>query len=505
MTLDTITEQDFRLHMFLRLLMLASVLVSAVFYQQTSYFNGVLLTKTYLLIFFNFLFSCVFILSYEKIRQPFYFLIGLTIFDILFTTSLIFYTESTESMYVVFYLFNIVFAAMVFRRTGALGAALLSGLLYSFLSSTTLDYFSGKTFSVITTITSFLVVGLLSGQLVEDLKKSRQRVSRLEKLNEEIVDSLDSGLLGFNEQCAIEKINPMALKLLALESSKQVIGKTLREVVPALADLERGSVMHEVRDLVIQGKQKRILISRVELPENHGMILLRDLSEILNLEQQMRRQEHMAGIGRLAAGLAHEIRNPIASISGSAQLLIEKNEELERKKLLDIVVRESDRVNRLVSQLLDFAKPSRLLRQPVKLADLVQECIDATCARPDFQNEKVKIYKQVEPGLIVIADRDQLREAITNLIVNSIQASSQKIEVAAYRKNNAIEIIISDNGAGIPSQHRERIFEPFFTTRQTGTGLGLAQVYKMVRNHDGQVDIQSEEGKGTKLKLRIPA
>jgi two-component system sensor histidine kinase PilS (NtrC family) len=496
--------------MFLRLIMLFSVLVSTVLYQLFSGVGSEVVVRTYLITFFTFLITTAFIFLYEKARYVSYFVTSQVAYDVLFTTALIFYTGLADSMYTVFYIFNILFAAIIFGRMGAIMAALLSAAMYMIVTAVNAESASDeRLFRQVTTVTAFVAIALLAGQLIDELRKSRLQINVLERLSEEIVESLDSGLLGLDANAVVRKVNRTALELLAIPDQSMVLGKPFREIAPGLGEARETGV----RELAVRGRMRRILVTRVVLPEAHGLVVLRDLTDVLELEERLRRQERLAGVGRLAAGVAHEIRNPIASISGAAQLLgTSAADGDETKRLSQIIVRESERVDRLVAQLLTFARPAAARREPVELSQIVRECVESLKARPDFSEQEIDIRVSLEGPLLMRGDKDELREVVTNLIVNAMQALGEKnarapkrLAIEGAKRERFIELVISDNGPGIPREFRERIFDPFFTTKAQGTGLGLARVHKIVREHDGQVDFETEEGKGTSLKVRLPA
>lgn len=497
--------------MFLRLMMLSSVLVSTLGYQFSGILSSSLVINSYYVVFFTFLVTSCFVFLYEKTRSARYFLVSQVCYDIFFTTALIFYTESYDSVYTIFYFFNIIFCAILFRgRLAAISAALASSGLYAFifwLNSANIR--DDKFFPLLTTVTAFISIALLSGQLVEELRRSRQHVSKLESLSGEIVDSLDSGLLGLNADEVVERVNRTALSMLGIRSEQSVIGRTLSDLLPAFIDAQ-GS---QIREIAIKGKNRRMLVTRVTLTESHSMILLRDLTEVLDLEEKVRRQERLAGVGRLATGVAHEIRNPIASISGAAQLLgVDGSDSDEKRRLTDIIVRESERVDRLVTQLLKFAKPPVGQRVQLDLRDVIRESVESMRIRPDFQNSGIDLQVKINGPLLVKGNKDELNEVIGNLFVNAMQAlldhkpaGAKIITLEGKRVDSQIVVSVSDNGPGIPREFRSRIFDPFFTTKASGTGLGLAQVHKIVRDHDGYLDVDTEEGRGTALTFRLPA
>ena len=504
-------ERDIRLYMFLRLTMLCSVLVSTVGYQITGLINTGVTTNTYFIIFFTFLVTSAFVFLYEKTRHIRYFLVSQVSYDVIFTTALIYYSGTYDSIFTIFYLFNIIFAAILFRgRVVALGVAVVSGVLYSIVFLINVSNINeDRYFPLLTMLTAFISIALLAGQLVEELRKSRLRISRLERLNEEIVDWLDSGLIALDQDGAIERINRTGLQILGIKDIASVRGRRINETFPVIFDEQGG----RVREVHIREKLHRMLVSNVSLPDGYGMIVFRDLTEVLELEERLRRQERLAGVGRLAAGVAHEVRNPIASISGAAQLLsTDSVDGDERQRLVQIIIRESERVDRLVSQLLRFAKPTIIQRESIDLGELLAECVETIKLRPDFTALNANVEVRADEALVVKGSKDELREVISNLLVNAMQAlaeqqgnSDKRITVKGQKKGSQIVISVGDNGPGIPKEFKGRVFDPFFTTKSYGTGLGLAQVHKIIRDHDGQVDIDTEVGRGTSLTIRLPA
>ncbi len=525
---------EVRLYMFLRLLMLYSVLVSAVFFQKSKILPESVFFNAYSITFLTFLLTTVFILLYEKAKTIKYFLASQIIYDIFFTTSLIFYTGPYDSIYIIFYFLNVLFAAFLFHSRGALLAALFSGALFVLLVWIHSDsIFPEKRLSILTILTALIAMALLSGQLIEELQKTRKHVSALEGLGEEIVERLDSGLIGLDTNDSVIKMNKTTQNLLGIPSAEIFYGKKLREVLPYLGDYKKSGI----REIVIQGKKSRILLNHVALPENQSMILLKDLSSILELEDQVRLNEHLAVIGRLVTGIAHEIRNPVASLSGAAQLLLSKptldsvaftsckssGEESERERdvdatknketLLKIILRETERVDRLVSQLLQFSRPIVLKKEQINLTKIVQECIETIRTREDYQSLKIEVFNKIKNPLITQGSSDQLYEVFTNLLVNALQAFSEElgknkkptITIEGEKTSGYIKIVVSDNGPGIAPEHKIRAFEPFFTTKPQGVGLGLAQVHKIIREHFGKIELESSIGHGACFKIFLPA
>jgi two-component system sensor histidine kinase PilS (NtrC family) len=230
-----------------------------------------------------------------------------------------------------------------------------------------------------------------------------------------------------------------------------------------------------------------------------------DLTELRRMQLKVERAERLASIGRLAAGIAHEIRNPLASISGSMEMLkTSPGADEDSRQLMAIAVREVDRLNALITDLLDYARPKTEDRQRLDLGEHTSEI-----ARAFNQEHRSGITLVVDAphGISVEAAAGQLRQVLWNLIRNAAEAmpSGGEIHVQVTKESAFAVLIVRDTGAGIPKTHFERIFEPFYSTKSGGTGLGLATVARIVDDHRGNIDVDSEPGRGTIFTVRFPA
>lgn len=238
----------------------------------------------------------------------------------------------------------------------------------------------------------------------------------------------------------------------------------------------------------------------------HAVVITRDSTNKKNMEDQLVRSERMASIGKLAAGIAHEIRNPLANINASAQLSLKKIKLKESiQDYLEIIMRNSNEANKIIKELLDFARPRELKFEDNLISDILEDVIKNLKAR--FSKNKIKINKHFEKDIPKIkADKKWLEQAFQNIIINSIQAFEDGGNISistSLSANNKIKIIISDNGKGIPKENREKIFDPFFTTKDDGVGLGLTLVHQIIEDHNGFINIESEIGKGTKVIIKL--
>jgi two-component system sensor histidine kinase PilS (NtrC family) len=233
----------------------------------------------------------------------------------------------------------------------------------------------------------------------------------------------------------------------------------------------------------------------------------------------------MAAIGLLAAGMAHEIRNPLASLSGSIQMLkSELRLKQPQQKLMEIILRESERLNALITDFLLFAQPPQTNKRPWEIRKVIEETINLFIHSPSF-HEGIRIHRpSPRENIQVMIDPDQMKQVFWNLLLNAAQAMSNGGEVnIRLEKQNGIswvtslplpiqkkgkewlKISVTDSGNGIAVQEKEKIFEPFFTTKENGTGLGLSIVHKIIENHNGVIKVESEVGKGSTFTIFLPA
>jgi signal transduction histidine kinase len=231
--------------------------------------------------------------------------------------------------------------------------------------------------------------------------------------------------------------------------------------------------------------------------------------ELAVQNEQLRREvlqtERLKSVATLAAGMAHEIKNPLASIKTFAEYLPQKYDDPAfREKFAKIVSQEVDKMNGLVHRLLDFARPSAPKLERVRLSSLVQDTV--AFLQGTLLKRHVTVRMTLSPDDAVLADPAQLRQAILNVLLNSIEAmpGPGTIAVSTARENGSLAVVIADSGPGIPRRDLQRVFDPFYTTKPGGTGLGLSVVHTILREHGGRVRVRSQVGKGTEVRLLLP-
>jgi two-component system sensor histidine kinase HydH len=236
-------------------------------------------------------------------------------------------------------------------------------------------------------------------------------------------------------------------------------------------------------------------------------LILRDLGEVRRLQEEIHRKEKLAAIGSLAAGVAHEIRNPLSSIKGLAAYFGNKFEEgSEDKQAAEVMSQEVDRLNRVISELLDFARPSELNLKPADINEVIEHSLRLVQQDSKTRNIEVRWSGSKEIPSVLL-DPDRFSQSLLNLYLNAIQAMEQggvlsvKSSLGPY---NDIEVEVADTGTGIDPDDLDEIFDPYYTTKPSGTGLGLAIVYKIIEAHGGQIKVRSTPGKGTAFTISVP-
>jgi len=336
---------------------------------------------------------------------------------------------------------------------------------------------------------------------------------------QKIVGSMANGLLSADSGHRIVSYNPLCLKMLGLED-KHLRSKTLDSLqgfrstgIMDLIDSGRTIADREIEYIRPNGERVFLGISISPILEEDGsaagtVMLLRDLGPIKQLEEKVRRTEKLAAIGKLAAGVAHEIRNPLSSIRGFAQFLGHAlKDRPKEQEYAHIMIREMDRINNVVTDLLSFASPRPAEPSPTDISELLTHVVQLVA--PDAKGKRVTVDTQISSGMKnLMVDAHQLTQAVLNLLLNSLKSvekgGSIVMKTGLDDEGSRFLFSIQDNGKGIPPENRKRIFEPFFTTRESGTGLGLAIVHKIVENHHGEIDVESPPpGKRTGCRFTI--
>ena len=358
--------------------------------------------------------------------------------------------------------------------------------------------------------------GVLLLFLAQNYRSARASLAREKVFSDNLVSRMPIGLVALDQKGRVTSVNSVAETTLGIRAV-DVIGSAVREVLPAiLADTLAGTdslVEKELLCPVADGRRISMDVSAANLTDENGecfgqVILFKDLTEIRALRQELEKNRRLASVGRLAAGVAHEIRNPLSSIKGFATYFKEKYRENNRdQEIAGIMIQEVDRLNRVVGQLLEFSRPIRLHFQQVALKPFFQDAFRVM----DRQSREAGVtmaLDMTDDSLSAVMDADKMNQVMLNLFLNAMEAMTDGGDLTVRVSGSvagSIRIQVIDSGAGIDPKDQPHIFEPYFSTKKTGTGLGLAIVHNIVKAHQGDILVDSRPGEGTTVQISLPA
>ena len=477
----------------------------------------------------------------NRLHDNTYFIWSQVLWDILFVTALIYISGGINSLFTFLYILSVINASILLGARGTIIAALGYLFLYTLLVAgqqvgmiqplgldpveemepiRTQDLI----FKIVLNGSAMLIAAWLSSKVTDQAKRINRKLlqkqndlEELKALNEHMVQSISIGLFSLDPEAMITFANQSASRILGVDR-KVYIGANIMKLFPDI-DLGYESTRLPQEITFGEGERQRFLniassILTNDQGENIGWIVsFQDMTELRRMEEEIKRADKLAAVGKLAAGIAHEIRNPLASMSGSIQLL--RNElELDpvNQNLMDIVIRETDRLNMLITDFLAFARPSNMDPELVDLSALLSETLGILRNDP-MCREGVVIEKNLSESHFVNADSDQLRQLFWNLLTNALQAMPDggTLRVAAghtepeNENGRGVIVSISDTGMGIDEENKENLFDPFFTTKEMGSGLGLTTAYRIIENHQGRIWCESKQGGGTTFFVFLPS
>ena len=340
--------------------------------------------------------------------------------------------------------------------------------------------------------------------------------ANIQTYSSRILAQMTDAVVATDPAGTIEVFNQAAEALFGVEG-EQVRGQSLRTVWPheavdrALAGEELAGLACRLADA--QGRERTLSLSSAEVYNASGevetiVLVIQDLSEKVALEADLRRRDRLASMGALASGVAHEVRNPLNAISVIVQRLrrefTPRTDEGEYRQLTQVVAGEVERVNRIIQQFLELARPPALVKTRTDLASVLARA--AETVEPQIRAAGLRLERDFAGVGEAQVDADQLHQVLLNLLVNAVEATDEgHVRLAARsRPEGWVEIGVADTGSGIPAEDVERIFDLYFTTKAAGTGLGLSLVHRIVAEHGGRVEVQSERGAGTRFVILLP-
>jgi two-component system sensor histidine kinase PilS (NtrC family) len=424
-------------------------------------------------------------------------------------------TGITDSVFVFMFLLAIVNGAILLHRAGAVGALLFAIGAYLALVHRVHpapEHVRGTLFAH---VSAFVATAALASFLAEQLRRTGERlaVSELDlaamtALHESIVQSVTSGLVTLDPAGRITFLNRAAEQITGLAFA-QVAGHPAARFLPAFSASGRDEL-----ELVTTAGERRLLgYTMFDLHGRAGeksgtAVIFQDLTGLRAMEEAVERSKRLADLGTVAAGLAHELRNPLASISGCVELLRgAAGLSEEDQRVMGIVLREAARLDQLLARFLEFTRPSPPQRRAADLSALLGETLDVFAADPTAAGLRVE---RALSQAAISCDPDQLRQVAWNLLANAGQALREAGRAGTVRvscepaPDGGATLSVTDDGPGIPEATLGRIFTPFFTTKASGTGLGLAVVQRIVDAHGGSVEVDSAPGQGARFTVRLP-
>ena len=489
-----------------------------------------------------FSFACLFIPKIIKnIRLNIYIQ---SLSDVSLITGLVYVTGGIESIYSVLYPLVIIYSTLFLAGRGGLISASVGSIFYGLLLD--LEYYgliqpiytrdydynyeARYIFSrIVIHIISFYIIALLTSFAVKQEKRARDLLEekesafdQLDLLHKSIIESVDSGILTIDLNGNIKSFNKGAEEITGFLRF-EIINKKLDDVFPVLSSmLNKENQWKQGSRFEVTDSEKILGCSVTPLVDSNrkkvgNTLIFQDLTVIKEMERKIERNKRLAFVGEMAAGLAHEIRNPLASISGPIQMLSKdlRLDETDRK-LMQIILRGKDRLDGFVKDFLLLARPKPSERKDINVKVIIDDLLESLRFSPEWR-EDIEVIKNLCNQTSIYGNKAEIRQVIWNIISNAVQAMPEggklKIETTPIPPlvkgefpdtKEYLEIRISDNGCGFEKKNQDKVFEPFYTTKKNGTGLGLAIVNRIVESHMGKIRIKSKPGKGTNCVVLLP-
>jgi two-component system sensor histidine kinase PilS (NtrC family) len=541
--------------MLLRLLFVSVLLGVSIFLQikKTETYFGDIQTFHYLLIAIVYLLTFVYIVLFKTFKELSRQAYLQLVLDSFFITAIIYATGGIGSIFSFLYILNIINASIILYRKGGMIIASSCSILYGLLldlhyygvidpPGLTHDYPfeyqpSNIFFIILVNIAAFYIVAFLSSFPSEQAKKSRaelkekeEDISKLEALNEWILSSIASGLIVTDDQKKIIRFNPAAEKIFSLAGS-DISGKKISDILklsngsletPGLIDQSVPGAPHSYSDIKYKNRLGETLSLRLskspliipDTGQKGNILLFQDVTEMKRIEKEIKRIEGLALVGELAAGIAHEIRNPMASISGSIQMLKEEMDTSEvNKRLMGIILREIDRLNHLINDFLKFARPKPFEMRQFHLNELITESLELIKNSGRWK-KNIFLKTDLIGDDLMVSDPEQIRQVIWNILLNAADALPERgfLHITTKKVNgegadgtmqDMIEILFRDSGKGFSAKALVHMFSPFFTTKEGGSGLGLAMVKQIVEGLKGTISGRNHPEGGAEIIVRL--
>ena len=491
--------------------------------------------------------SFVYLFLAKRIKSPKINVYIQAITDVSLITALVCVTGGVTSVYSPLYVVVIIYSVLFLAVKGGAIVASACGIFYGLLLD--LEYYgivhpiysppwdynisAGYVFSrIFIHIVSFYIVTLVIGFIVQQEKSARSLLAekesefhQLDLLHRSIIESVSAGIITIDLRRKIKSFNRAAEQITRFSFS-EVADRRIDTVLPGFSEIPANTNNEEMKqeaidrnEIVVPGKHNRNIVlgfSVSPLIDSRNrkigeIIIFQDLTASKEMKEQVEKSRRLALIGEMAAVLAHEVRNPLASLCGSIQML-QKNLNLDEtsERLMQIVLRGRGQLENLVKNFLLLARPNLNNREEIDIKEVIDDVLESLRHGPDW-HENINVVTEFCNETNIYGNMTEIRQALWNLASNAVQSmpdsGALRIEtepIILDNGNEYVEIQISDTGCGIQENDSSRIFEPFYTTKESGTGLGLAIVNRIVESHEGQIRIENESNKGTKCILLLP-
>lgn len=447
--------------------------------------------------------------------------------DVLATNILIYLTGGIESWFSFILLLIVISASVVLNKKAGYVIATFSSIVYGtmldlqYYNILPITYDKALTekdflYNIFAHITAIYLVAFLSGHLSSRLEKTTKKLEQtdatlkeLALFNKELIENIPSGIFTTDNAGTVMIFNKAAENITGLSSSA-ALGKNIRTIFPFI---EQINSIERAENIIKHPKEgdKIIGLTISTLKDTHnnqtGFIgIFQDITQFKMMEQDIKQKEKLATIGELSANIAHEIRNPLASLKGSIEMLKEgKLIHQHKEKLMGIALKEMDRLNNIITDFLNYSRPKKPDFKYFDLNSVLNDTLDLL-KNMAVTRMDVSIKKDFDGELNVTADPKKLQQVFWNLGMNAIEAmhSGGELKVSTKKGVDCIEIIFQDSGNGIPEETIGKIFYPFFTTKEEGTGLGLSIAHRIIEEHNGKISVISKSEVGTTFKVILP-
>lgn len=517
-------------------------------FQKTEIFPEKALISLYALCAITYFLSLAYLLLLKFVKKNRLNIYIQALTDVALITFLVYITGGISSIYSVFYPLVIIYSVLFLEKRGGLIIASASGILYGLLLD--LEYYgiihpinaiavheyalgAGYVFSrIFIHLLSFYIIGLLASFVVEQERKVRTLLAeketafdQLDLLHRSIIESVETGIMTINLQGRIKSFNRAAEEITGFTFA-DMENRNIVEVFPGFAQVQEKVKGNDDKysskdryniEFARDNNNKLILSCLVStLKGSTGkrigdIVIFQDITSLIEMEEALEKSKRLAIIGEMAAGLAHEMRNPLASLSGSIQIL-KRDLQLNAvdEKLMHIILRGKDQLDHVIKDFLLLARPAPGYRETVFIKDIIEGVIESIQYLPDWNND-IRVRLELSDNLSIYANRTEIREVVWNLVINAVQSMPEGGELSVVTRKiydgangESLEMQVSDTGYGIDEKCLDRIFEPFFTTKERGTGLGLAIVNRIIEGYTGKILIRRGIEKGTICTVSLP-